>query len=214
MDFKVFLKSRKFKLICWMIFVSISIGGAAIAGKSNTNISDKPNYESGGLVFAINRVVVDKHGNLTVQYVVQNTTNVRKYIILYGSNLVALNNGQFLNIDNSNIMGIGHCRFLGKDSQSLKECLEEQSYSNPNGGGKNIENFTKIEPGRIAQASIRYMGSMSKSGNATEASFTFMALVCSKQQNIDPLLDTKNNNSFTPLETVNYDFVNIPIIRK
>jgi hypothetical protein len=79
------------------------------------------------------------------------------------------------------------------------------------GGGANIENYTYIEPGEIAEASMEYgfFTDESTLRQAKTASFKFLALVRTASSNPDALSDP--GKTATPARVVNINFAFVPL---
>jgi hypothetical protein len=173
----------------------------------------KPAHGSEGLVFAINSIRVNRE-SLFIQYAVQNTTNQRQYIILYGSGSASTDNGLFGRIrwvvGTPIVNGIAYCAMdSGDDSKALQDCRAGTGF-NHNGGGSNIENFTYIEPGDIAEASMAYnFNDASALQQAKATSFKFMALVRTASSSQDALSDPGKTAS--PPRVVNINFAFVPL---
>lgn len=170
----------------------------------------KASRTSDGLQFAINRVNIDQQGSLTIQYAVENTTKSRQYLMLFGATSAALDSGETGNADNSKISGLSHCFFYSSgDADSLIGCKNANNGSNSNRGGTNLENYTYIEPGELAQASISYMMGFGHGQSAKTASFTFKALLVTAPVDSPEIEDPSKAIQHARIVNINFPFVPI-----
>lgn len=173
---------------------------------TRTEQPTKPAHTSEGLVFAINNIRVNQE-TLFIQYAVQNTTNLRQYIILFGSGQASTENGLFGSF--SQMTGISHCAFRAeRDDLALAQC--KNGVNNTNGGAANIENYTYIEPGDIAEASISYSFRLMNEAalqQAKTASFRLMAFARTASCNQDSLSDPAKTASQPRVVNINFAFL-------
>jgi hypothetical protein len=192
---------------CVALILTAASGTFPAQTPTRTAQTAKSAHTSEGLVFAINSIRVNR-AMLFIQYAVQNTTNVRQYIILFGSGQASTENGLFGSF--SQLAGISHCLFRAeRDDVSLEQC--KNGVNNTNGGAANIENYTYIEPGDVAEASITYTfgGNEPALQQAKSASFRLMAFARTASEKQDAFSD--QGKTASPPRVVNINFAFVPL---
>jgi hypothetical protein len=155
-------------------------------------------YQSSGLRASINRINTDNRG-VSIQFVVENTTNVRQYVMLYGSFEASLDTGA---VGRNEVTGLEFCdSWTNPDSATLSRCLE--------GKAKEINNFSYIEPGEFTTALFHY--NVNGSAAANTISFSFKAIVRTAVGDADQLGGGGTSKAAGAPRVVNINFPLIPL---
>lgn len=204
--------------------LALSLSGSIACAQTSTTATisapapqlPHPQHETDGLVFAIANVRLAPNGRFVVEYAVQNVSKVRKYLILFGSNVASVDSGVVGNVDPSAIEGIAHCAMRQglPDAEALQHCKKGDG-ENSNGGGKNIDNYTYIEPSDVAAASISYYvyasNDQAQLQQAKTANFSLRALVRDAKPSANSLSDSSSEDAAGPAHVLTVNFAFVPI---
>ena len=200
-----------------LLFVALSLAYPAIAQDAAPAVAptvlpppaaSNPAFQSGGLSASINSVGVDSNNRVTVQIVLQNNTKNRIYLMAFGSNKAATDNGAFGQLSNGDMSGINSCNIYGgsEDSFSSNICLNDEH----NGFAKDLNKYSYIEPGEFIAISMRY-GFNHPIADATTISFAFRAIARNATGDIDSLSEADAAKAIGRPHTVNINFPLIPL---
>lgn len=154
-------------------------------------------HESAGIEVALAEPPSVNNNKAVLTLVVKNTTQVRQYLMVFGSQQATADGG--LSADNMYVKGMPSCgQGAGTDAAAVQSCLNNT---------KDLNDYTYLEPGDLATVELEYLfGDNVASSNWV--SFAFKAIVRSAKASSTSLGSSEDEGSVSPPRII---IVNFPL---